>query len=86
MRLRGSSTAHRRDVQPNKAIIGDNTFGHESGIHTDGVLNNPSTFEPFDPSMVGRTRWAAGRKARGRHGISAQLAGWGSSRRRRACG
>ena len=28
-------------VQPNKAIVGDNAFGHESGIHTHGVLNNP---------------------------------------------
>ncbi|MDA4132462.1 MAG: 2-isopropylmalate synthase, partial [Thaumarchaeota archaeon] len=44
-------------IQPNKAIIGENAFGHESGIHTQGVLSNPSTYEPFDPSMVGRTRW-----------------------------
>jgi 2-isopropylmalate synthase len=64
-------------IQPNKAIIGDNAFGHESGIHTDGVLNNPSTFEPFDPSMVGRTRWLQAGKHAGRHGISAQLRGMG---------
>ncbi len=64
-------------IQPNKAIIGDNAFGHESGIHTDGVLNDPSTYEPFDPSMVGRTRWLQAGKHAGRHGISAQLRGMG---------
>ena len=64
-------------IQPNKAIIGDNAFGHESGIHTHGVLNNPSTYEPFDPSMVGRTRWLQAGKHAGRHGIAASSAGMG---------
>jgi 2-isopropylmalate synthase len=64
-------------IQPNKAIIGENAFGHESGIHTQGVLSNPSTYEPFDPSMVGRTRWLQAGKHSGRHGISAQLRGMG---------
>jgi 2-isopropylmalate synthase len=64
-------------IQPNKAIIGENAFGHESGIHTDGVLSNPSTYEPFDPSMVGRTRWLQAGKHSGRHGVSAQLRGMG---------
>jgi 2-isopropylmalate synthase len=64
-------------IQPNKAIVGENAFGHESGIHTHGVLNNPSTYEPFDPSMVGRTRWLQAGKHAGRHGISAQLRGMG---------
>ena len=64
-------------IQPNKAIIGENAFGHESGIHTNGVLNNPTTYEPFDPSMVGRTRWLQAGKHAGRHGISAQLRGMG---------
>ena len=36
-------------VQPNKAIVGENAFGHESGIHTHGVLNNPLTYEPISP-------------------------------------
>jgi 2-isopropylmalate synthase len=60
-------------IQPNKAIIGDNAFGHESGIHTHGILANPSTYEPFDPSMVGRTRWLQAGKHAGRHGIAYQL-------------
>ena len=41
-------------VQPNKAIIGENAFGHESGIHTHGIINNPLTYEPINPEMVGR--------------------------------
>jgi 2-isopropylmalate synthase len=64
-------------VQPNKAIIGENAFGHESGIHTHGILNDPTTYEPFDPSMVGRTRWLQAGKHAGRHGIAAQLRGMG---------
>ncbi|MGI0004065.1 MAG: homocitrate synthase/isopropylmalate synthase family protein, partial [Candidatus Nitrosotenuis sp.] len=36
-------------VQPNKAIVGENAFGHESGIHTHGILNNPLTYEPINP-------------------------------------
>jgi homocitrate synthase NifV len=43
-------------VPPWKAIVGENTFAHESGIHTHGILKNPSTYEPFDPSEVGRQR------------------------------
>ena len=39
-------------VQPNKAIVGDNAFGHESGIHTHGVLSNPLTYEPISPELV----------------------------------
>ncbi|MGA2199546.1 MAG: alpha-isopropylmalate synthase regulatory domain-containing protein, partial [Nitrososphaerales archaeon] len=64
-------------IQPNKAIVGDNAFGHESGIHTHGILSNPSTYEPFDPSMVGRTRWLQAGKHAGRHGVAAQLRGMG---------
>jgi len=40
-------------VQPNKASIGANAFAHESGIHQDGVLKEPSTFEIMDPAAVG---------------------------------
>ena len=64
-------------VQPNKAIVGENAFGHESGIHTHGVISNPSTYEPFEPSMVGRTRWLQAGKHAGRHGIAAQLRAMG---------
>jgi 2-isopropylmalate synthase len=40
-------------VQPNKAIVGRNAFAHESGIHQDGVLKNPSTYEIMDATTVG---------------------------------
>ena len=40
-------------VQPNKAIVGANAFRHESGIHQDGVIKMPSTYEIIDPRSVG---------------------------------
>ncbi|MDR2699475.1 MAG: isopropylmalate synthase [Nitrososphaerota archaeon] len=43
-------------VPPNKAIVGDYGFAHESGIHTHGVLNNPWTYEPYPPELVGNQR------------------------------
>jgi len=43
-------------VPPNKAIVGDYAFAHESGIHTHGVLNDASTYEPYPPELVGNTR------------------------------
>jgi 2-isopropylmalate synthase len=64
-------------VQPNKAIVGENAFGHESGIHTHGVLNNPLTYEPISPELVGRTRWFQVGKHAGAHGVSAMLEEYG---------
>jgi 2-isopropylmalate synthase len=40
-------------VQPNKAIVGANAFAHESGIHQDGVLKNPMTYEIMQPETIG---------------------------------
>lgn len=40
-------------VQPNKAIVGENAFRHESGIHQDGVLKEASTFEIMNPLSIG---------------------------------
>lgn len=64
-------------VQPNKAIVGDNAFGHESGIHTHGVLNNPLTYEPIRPELVGRKRWLQVGKHAGIHGMNAMLGEYG---------
>src|SRR6476619_823337 len=64
-------------VQPNKAIIGENAFGHESGIHTHGIINNPLTYEPISPEMVGRKRWLQAGKHAGAHGISYMLEEFG---------
>lgn len=41
------------DVQLNKAIVGENAFAHEAGIHQHGVLNNPLTYEIMTPESVG---------------------------------
>ncbi|MFH0956403.1 MAG: hypothetical protein V1813_00920, partial [Candidatus Aenigmatarchaeota archaeon] len=43
-------------VQMHKPVIGKNAFAHESGIHVDGVLKNPKTYEPFEPESVGQKR------------------------------
>jgi 2-isopropylmalate synthase len=40
-------------IQPNKAIVGGNAFAHESGIHQDGVIKNPLTYEIMTPQSVG---------------------------------
>lgn len=64
-------------VQPNKAIIGENAFGHESGIHTHGILSNPLTYEPISPELVGRKRWLQAGKHAGAHGIRAMLEEFG---------
>jgi len=66
-------------VQPNKAIIGENAFGHESGIHTHGIINNPLTYEPISPELVGRKRWLQAGKHAGAHGIKAMLSEFGIS-------
>src|SRR5487761_640189 len=60
-------------VQPNKAIIGENAFGHESGIHTHGVLNLPATYEPMEPELVGAKRRIQAGKHAGSHGVASQL-------------
>jgi len=41
-------------VQPNKAIVGDNAFAHEAGIHQDGVLKAPITYEILTPESIGK--------------------------------
>ncbi len=41
---------------PNKAIVGDNAFAHESGIHQHGMLANPLCYEIMTPALVGVAR------------------------------
>jgi len=60
-------------VQPNKAIVGENAFVHESGIHTHAILNEPLTYEPIPPRLVGRTRKLAVGKHAGSKGLEAAL-------------
>ncbi|MDR3625941.1 MAG: 2-isopropylmalate synthase [Ignavibacteriaceae bacterium] len=61
-------------VQPNKAIVGENAFAHESGIHQDGVLKNRQTYEIMTPASVGvnKTKIILGRHS-GRHGLKSRL-------------
>lgn len=40
-------------IQPNKAVVGDNAFAHESGIHQHGVMSNALTYEIINPETVG---------------------------------
>ena len=67
-------------VQPNKAIIGANAFRHESGIHQDGVIKMPITYEIMDPKSVGipSSSLVMG-KLSGRHAFKEHLAELGYS-------
>jgi 2-isopropylmalate synthase len=62
-------------VQPNKAIVGANAFSHESGIHQDGVIKMPITYEIIDPKTVGvpSSSLVLG-KLSGRHAFKQRLA------------
>jgi 2-isopropylmalate synthase len=40
-------------VAPNKSVVGANAFSHEAGIHQDGILKNPLTYEIISPEEVG---------------------------------
>ena len=61
-------------VQPNKAIVGENAFAHESGIHQDGVLKEPSTYEIMTPESIGlpQSRLVLGKHS-GRHAFRERL-------------
>ena len=67
-------------VQPNKAIVGANAFRHESGIHQDGVIKMPITFEIIDPRTIGipASHLVLG-KLSGRHAFRERLAELGYS-------
>lgn len=56
--------------QPNKAIVGDNAFAHEAGIHQDGYLKERTTYEIMDPKSVGvpETKLVLGKHS-GRHAL-----------------
>ena len=67
-------------VQPNKAIVGANAFRHESGIHQDGVIKMPITYEIMDPKTVGiPARSLVLGKLSGRHAFKERLAELGYS-------
>lgn len=51
-------------IAANKAVVGANAFAHEAGIHQDGVLKNPKTYEIISPSLIGLD---SGRLVLGKH-------------------
>ena len=60
--------------QPNKAIVGENAFAHEAGIHQDGFLKERTTYEIIDPHTVGvpETRLVLGKHS-GRHALAKRV-------------
>ncbi len=66
-------------VPPNKAVVGDNAFAHESGIHQHGIIEHRETYEIMRPADVGAraTQLALGKHS-GRHAFAARLAELGA--------
>jgi 2-isopropylmalate synthase len=60
--------------QPNKALVGENAFAHEAGIHQDGFLKERTTYEIIEPKSVGvpETRLVLGKHS-GRHALAKRL-------------
>src|SRR6184192_643099 len=67
------STLTQEPVQANKAVVGRNAFAHEAGIHQDGVLKDPRTYEIMKPQDVGQptVRLVLGRHS-GRHAVQSR--------------
>ena len=57
-------------VQPNKAVVGGNAFAHESGIHQDGMLKDPRTYQIIEPQEVGALMALPLGKHSGRHAFA----------------
>ena len=64
-------------MPPNKAIVGENAFAHEAGIHVHGVLAKAETYEPITPEMVGHKRRIVLGKHTGANAIKAKLEEYG---------
>ncbi len=66
-------------VQANKAIVGNNAFRHESGIHQDGMLKDPKTYEFLDAHAIGQGSHLVLGKHSGRHALRDRLERMGIS-------
>ena len=71
------SRASGRELPAWKAIVGSNMFAHESGIHADGALKNPKTYEPFTPEEVGLERQIVIGKHSGTASLKSKFAEFG---------
>ncbi|MDL2246437.1 homocitrate synthase family protein [Methanobrevibacter sp. OttesenSCG-928-K11] len=60
-------------IPKNKSIVGKNVFRHESGIHVDAVIEEPLTYEPYDPKLVGQKRQLVLGKHSGCRAVKAKL-------------
>ena len=61
--------ASGRPVSWQKSVVGEGVFTHEAGIHVDGLLKDPDTYQGFDPREVGRSHTLVVGKHSGSHGI-----------------
>lgn len=64
-------------LSPNKPITGQNAFTHKSGVHTNGILKDPHTYEPFEPAILGRERKIVIDKYTGKSAVAAKLDEYG---------
>jgi len=65
------------EISPNKPIIGINAFSHESGIHVHGIIENPQTYEPIPPELIGAQRRIVIGKHSGKHAVEYVLKSMG---------
>lgn len=71
------SLASGRELPAWKAIVGSNMFAHESGIHADGTIKNPKTYEVFAPEEVGLERQIVIGKHSGSKSLMVKFAEYG---------
>ncbi|MDD2686251.1 MAG: homocitrate synthase [Gallionella sp.] len=71
------AAASGRPVPWQKSVVGEGVFTHEAGIHVDGLLKDPDTYQGFNPEEVGRQHKMVVGKHSGAHGIIAAYATMG---------
>jgi homocitrate synthase NifV len=71
------AAASGRPIPWQKSVVGEGVFTHEAGIHVDGLLKDPSTYQGFEPEEVGRQLKLVVGKHSGAHGIIAAYATMG---------
>ncbi len=64
-------------IYPSKVLAGRNIFTHATGIHQHGVLENPTTYEPYPPELIGQKRRLVLGKLSGSHAVSSKLQEYG---------
>ncbi len=64
------AAAAGRPIPPDKAVVGEHAFSHESGIHVHGLLRDPNTYTGIDPARVGRAHTLVLGKHSGAAGVA----------------